>query len=94
MSWLRQLLSRRQLYLELSEEIQTHLDEKTEELVAGGMSREAAQHAAAREFGNRGLVEEKSRDEWAWPSVENLVSDIRYGLRALGHNPVLRPSHY
>ena len=51
MSWLTQLFSRRRLYSELSEEIQAHLDEKIEELVAGGMSREEASHLARREFG-------------------------------------------
>ena len=38
MIWLKQLRSRRQLYGELSEEIQAHLDEKVEELVADGIS--------------------------------------------------------
>jgi len=88
MSWLRQLLSRRRLYRELSEEIQAHLDEKVEELVAEGMSREEAKYAARREFGNVGLVEEKSRNVWGWPFVEEFLSDIRYGLRTLSHNPV------
>ena len=36
MSWLKQLFVRRRLYRELSEEIQAHLDEKVEELVAEG----------------------------------------------------------
>src|SRR5215467_11246525 len=88
MSWLRQLLSRRRLYSELSEEIQAHLDEKVEELVADGMSREDAIYAARREFGNVGLLEEKSRNVWGWPLVEDFLSDLRYGLRTLLHNPV------
>ena len=88
MSWLKQLLSRRRLYSELSEEIQAHLDEKVEELVADGMSREEAIYAARREFGNVGLVEETSRSVWTWPLVEDFLSDIRYGLRTLRHNPV------
>jgi len=88
MSWLRQLLSRRRLYSELSEEIQAHLDEKVEELVADGMSREDAIYAARREFGNVGLLEERSRNVWGWPPVEDFLSDIRYGLRTLRHNPV------
>src|ERR1051325_4889346 len=88
MNWLRQLFSRRPIYQELSEEIQAHLDEKVEDLVADGMSREEATLAALREFGNVGVVEEKSLDVWTWPSVENLLWDIRYGLRTLRHNPV------
>src|SRR5580698_2775963 len=88
MKWLRQLFWRRQIYRELSEEIQAHLDEKTEELMADGMSREDAKQAALRQFGNIGLIEEKSRNVWAWPTLEDVLFDIRYGLRALRHSPV------
>src|SRR5262249_7940157 len=87
MRWLRQLLSRRRRYRELSEEIQAHVDEKIEELVADGMSKDEARHTALREFGNVGLIEEKSRDVWAWLSVEDFLSDVRYGLRTLRNNP-------
>ena len=88
MNWLKQLFSRRRLYSELSEEIQAHLDEKTEELVAGGMSREEARHAARREFGNVGLAEENAREVWRWPTIEDFLLDVHYGLRTLRHNPV------
>ena len=88
MNWLKQLFSRRRMYRELSEEIQAHLDEKVEELVAEGMPREEAKRAARRQFGNVPLIEEKSRDVWAWPSVEDLFADVRFGLRALSHSRV------
>lgn len=88
MNWLTQLFSRRQLYRELSEEIQAHLDEKVEELVAEGVPREEAIRLARREFGNVGLVEEDCLDVWAWPSLEDLLFDIRYGLRTLRHSPL------
>src|SRR5690242_11503257 len=88
MSWFRRLFSRRRLYHELSEEIQAHLDEKVEELVADGMSRKEATAAARRAFGNVTLTEEDSRNVWRWPSVEELLADVRYGLRALRHNPM------
>ena len=87
MNWLRQLFSRKQLNSDLSEEIKAHLDEKVEELVADGMSREDAVHAARREFGNVQLIQEDSREVWAWPSVESILLDIRHGLRALSHSP-------
>jgi len=88
MNWLRQLLSRRRMYDELSEEIREHLEEKTDELVARGMSREEAAYAARREFGNVSLVEEDGRDVWRWPSIESFFADIRYGLRMLRRNSV------
>ena len=88
MNWLKQLFARRRLYRELSEEIQAHLDEKVEELVADGMPREEAMQSARREFGNVGLIEENSREVWTWPSVEEFFFDVRYGLRGLRRNPV------
>src|ERR1700686_3642170 len=88
MNRFRQLFSRRRLYDHLSEEIRQHLEEKIEELVAGGMPRKEAAAAARREFGNVTLLEEDSRAVWRWPSIENLVADVRYGLRMLGRNPV------
>ncbi len=88
MNWLKQVVARRRIYRELSEEIHAHLEEKVEELVAEGMPREEAIRSARREFGNVGLIEENSREVWTWPSVEEIFSDIRYGLRALRRNPV------
>ena len=52
MSWFGQLFSRRRHYDELSESIREHLDEKIEDLIDRGMTREAAEQAARRQFGN------------------------------------------
>jgi len=87
MNWIKQLFSRRCLYNDLSAEIQEHLAEKVDELVAGGMSREEATFAARREFGNVLLIEERSREMWQWPAIENFFMDVRYGLRQLRKNP-------
>jgi predicted permease len=88
MNWLKQLFSRRRLYNDLSGEMQQHLEEKIEELVGTGMSRNDATAAARREFGNVSLLEEDSRDVWRWLSLENFLADVRYALRMLRHNPV------
>ena len=53
MSWLKQLLSRRGQYDALSEEIQAHLDEKVEELVAEGHVAEGC--GVMRRGGNLGI---------------------------------------
>src|SRR6267143_4861478 len=87
MSWFKHLFLRRRLYGDLSEEIQEHLEEKIEELVAGGMSREEATHAARRGFGNVTLLEEDGREVWQWRSLENLLMDVRHGLRMLRKSP-------
>jgi putative ABC transport system permease protein len=88
MSWLQQLLLRRRLYGDLSEEIREHLEEKIEELVAGGMSRKEATAAARRQFGNVGIAEEESREVWQWPSLESFLADVRFGARTLRKSPV------
>jgi predicted permease len=87
MNWLKYLFTRRKLHSELAEEIREHLEEKVEELVAGGMSREEAAHAARREFGNVTLIEESGREAWRWAPVEDFFTDVRFGLRMLRKNP-------
>ncbi len=52
MIWLKQLFTRRRRYDELSETIREHLDEKIADLMDRGMTREQAERAARREFGN------------------------------------------
>ena len=87
MNWIKQLLSRRRIYSDLSEEIQEHLEEKIDELVASGASREEATYAARREFGNATLIEERGREVWSWSWLETLGQDVRYGFRQLRRNP-------
>src|SRR5215468_12364797 len=87
MKWIKGLFSRRRLYGDLSEEIQEHLEEKIDELVAAGMPREEAVGTARREFGNVTLVQEDSRDVWRWPSLEDILMDVLYALRMLRKNP-------
>jgi putative ABC transport system permease protein len=87
MSWLKQLFSRRRLYNDLSEEMQLHLDEKIEELVASGLPRKEATAAARRQFGNVTMIEEDSRTVWRWPSIESFFADVRYAFRTLRKTP-------
>ncbi|HEY4816899.1 MAG TPA: permease prefix domain 1-containing protein [Candidatus Acidoferrum sp.] len=87
MNWLTRFFRRRALYADVSEEIQEHLNEKIDELVAEGMPKREAEAQALREFGNVTFVEEDSREVLRWPSIENLVADVRYGLRMLRKNP-------
>ena len=45
MNWIRAVFSRRRIYSEMAEDVRSHLEEKREELVARGMSREEAEFA-------------------------------------------------
>lgn len=86
MNWFMRLFARRRIYSELSEEIQQHLEEKTEILMAEGMSREQAESAAKREFGNTTRIEERGREAWMWPMIESLCADAKFAVRQLRRN--------
>src|SRR5690349_19274939 len=72
---------------EATEEIQTHIEERVDELVEGGMSPNDALQQARREFGNVTLHTESSREVWGWMWLERLAQDLRYALRTLGRSP-------
>ena len=87
MKWFTQLFSRRRRYDDLSVSIQEHLEEKVEELMEDGLSREEATRKARREFGNVTLMEERSREAWQWPTLESIWADVRYAFRRLANAP-------
>jgi putative ABC transport system permease protein len=87
MSLLASLFSRHRRYTDLSVSIHEHLEEKIDELMEEGMSREEATQAAKREFGNVALLEQRSREVWQWTTVESIVADIRFALRQLFKSP-------
>jgi putative ABC transport system permease protein len=83
MEWFKWLFRREKICSDLSEEIRQHLLEKTEALIAGGMSRVEAEYAAKREFGNVTGIQERSREAWIWPVVETLCADTKFAARQL-----------
>ena len=87
MSWLKRLFSRRGRYDDLAVSIQEHIEERTEELVDGGMTRDDAARAARREFGNVTQITERSREAWQWPTLESIWADIRFTLHQLRKSP-------
>ncbi|HTF65839.1 MAG TPA: ABC transporter permease, partial [Edaphobacter sp.] len=87
MRWLRQLFSRARRYDDLEVSIQEHLEEMIEELMEGGMDREEAERTARREFGNKTLIEECSREVWQWPTFEGLWADLKLTTYQLRKSP-------
>ena len=87
MNWLKQLLTRRRRYHDLSISIDEHLQEKIEELMDDGMSREQAQETARRAFGNVTQIRERSREAWQWASIESLLFDGKSALRQFHKAP-------
>ena len=72
---------------DVADEIDLHLEEKIDELMAAGLTREAATAAARRAFGNVTLVREESRDVWRWRPLDDVLGDIRYAVRQLRRAP-------
>jgi predicted permease len=81
------LLHRRQRDHELSDEISTHLELSTADLVASGLSLEDARRAAALRFGGTLQTAEAYRDQQGFPRLESLWQDVRYAVRTLRKNP-------
>ncbi|HKK07779.1 MAG TPA: ABC transporter permease, partial [Gemmatimonadota bacterium] len=86
---------RRQVVDDVDAEIRFHLDSRVDELMAGGMEREAAERRAREEFGDvqearralgaRTARTERRRRRLVW--LRQLGTDLRYGWRKLRARP-------
>jgi macrolide transport system ATP-binding/permease protein len=83
----RSFWRRKQRNEELSEEIEAHLLLAEREAIESGQAPKEARAAARREFGNVGEAEELTRDMWGWRWVEDILQDLRIGLRMLRRSP-------
>jgi putative ABC transport system permease protein len=73
---------------DISAEIQAHLDEKTDALVAAGLSRADAEREARRAFGNVTRVTEAAGDVWRFETVlEGFTNDVRHVVRGVVMKP-------
>src|SRR5262245_50748517 len=73
---------------ELSQEVQSHIEEKTDELVAQGLSPADAEREARRAFGNVTSIKEVAGDIWRFEThLEDVTSDVRHALRGLIQKP-------
>jgi predicted permease len=91
MAWLNRLrnLARSDHHSrEVDREFDFHIQERADDLVAQGLSREVALAEARRRFGNRGAQKERTRDADLFPVVDSIRGDVRYAVRALIASPV------
>jgi predicted permease len=84
---LRSIFQRRPVECELDAELRFHLDQQTEENMVAGMAPDEARRAALRAMGDLTQHEEECRDMRGVNWMENLLQDLRYGIRALRQAP-------
>jgi putative ABC transport system permease protein len=84
---LRALFRRKAVEEELDDELRFHLDMEAEKYIAAGVPPGEAARRARLALGGLTLVKEECREARGVSLVEELVQDLRYGLRQLRHNP-------
>jgi macrolide transport system ATP-binding/permease protein len=84
---LKSIFHRNQAELNLSEELQFHLQNQIDEYVAQGMNPKEARHAAMRSLGGIEQAKEECRDARKVNLIGNFLQDVRFGLRMLRRSP-------
>src|SRR6059036_3328725 len=84
---LRSLFRWAQADQELDDELRDHLDRKTEEYVARGMTQEEAHRRARLDLGGIEQTKEKCRDARRVNWIQDFVQDLRLGARTLRKSP-------
>ena len=84
---LRSFFRRQQVEKDLDDELRFHLERKTEEGVAAGLSVEDARRLALIEFGGVEQRKEECRDLRGVRWLEDFLQDVRFGFRWLRKSP-------
>jgi predicted permease len=84
---LRSLFRRRQVDQDLDEELRYHLERKTEEYIAQGLTAEESRRAALRAMDGLTQRKEECRDMRKVNLIDDTLLDIRYALRVLAKSP-------
>ncbi|MGA3238107.1 MAG: ABC transporter permease [Bryobacteraceae bacterium] len=87
MNW-RYLFGRAKCDRERFEEIESYVQIEIDDNIARGMPDAEARAAARRKLGNSTLIREEIYRMNTVAFLDSLVRDIRYGVRALRHNPM------
>jgi len=78
---------RKRMLEDLEQDIRDHIERETQDNLERGMPPEEAHYAAVRKFGNVTRVKEDTREVWSFVWLEQLLQDIRFGLRMLSKSP-------
>ena len=84
---LRSLFRRQRVEQELDDELQYHLERKTEEYIARGLTPKQSRQAALRAMDGLTQRKEECRDARGVNAIDNTLQDLRYSLRVLAKTP-------
>ncbi|MGH9754452.1 MAG: ADOP family duplicated permease [Blastocatellia bacterium] len=87
MNWWHRLFRRRKMEEELEKELRFHLEQHATDLIARGLDPEEARRQARLALGGPEQVKEHCRDARGTRWLEDLLQDLRYGLRMLLNKP-------
>jgi hypothetical protein len=87
MNRLRYLGRRSRFEDDLDAEVRFHIESRTSELIASGLSPRDAVTRARAEFGSIARAAEDSRAAWQFRWIEDLAGDLRYGFRTFRRSP-------
>ena len=91
MAWIRRLRTffrREELNQQIDAELAFHIAERTDELIAGGLSESEARRKAHAQFGGYASRKEEIREIDLLSKLETAIRDLRFGLRTLAGSPV------
>ena len=71
----------------LDQEIRDHIERETQDNINRGLTPQEARRVAVLRFGNVALVKEDTRAVWVVVWLEQLLQDIRFGIRTLRRAP-------
>src|SRR6202522_1243688 len=86
-SWLQAMLQRSRIESEMDAELRFHMEAYAEDLVRSGVPRPEAQRRARLEFGGIETAKEECRAASRANLLENLIQDLRYGMRTMLRTP-------
>src|SRR5438067_10344319 len=84
---LRSLFRKDKAEVDLSDELQFHLQNQIDEFVAQGMNPQEARRAGLQALGGVEQVKEECREARKMNLIENFRRDLRLGLRMLRRSP-------
>jgi predicted permease len=84
---IRSLFHRDAVEHELDDELQFHLDQKTQHYIDGGLAPEEARRRARRDIDGLEIRKEQCRDARRVSRLEDLIQDLRFSVRTLRKSP-------